>query len=134
MELVPRTTTERRVIWIWSNGRRNQSGQGCLPEFAGNFLRKTFPFWLSNFNASSIRRLLLNGRGVIEHVRKVLNVDFDEQRPIVPHGRAPTRLFVGTLFGRLKVVGWSTNLQSSRGVTRERRRLLARRVAQLFLK
>lgn len=46
-------------------------------------------------------------------------------------GHVPTKVFRGQLFDRIRVVGWSTNLQSSYGVTNDLRRALAEKTAEL---
>jgi hypothetical protein len=58
-------------------------------------------------------------------------VNFQKEFPLsVPAYQEP-KLFVGTLFDRVGVVGWSTNLQSSFGVTNELRSAIANRVAEI---
>ena len=43
-------------------------------------------------------------------------------------GFQPTRIFRGRLYGRISVVAWSTNLQSSWGVSNALRKEIARTV------
>ena len=63
----------------------------------------------------NIRLVLLNGRRVLEQVRKVGFVDLEEVG-YLSGGQGQCQLYVGTA-GRIRWVGWSTNLQSSWGVS-----------------
>ncbi|MFM8396378.1 MAG: hypothetical protein ACKOAH_01000, partial [Pirellula sp.] len=53
---------------------------------------------------------------------------------IAGFGNSDTKMYAGTAFGRLVIVGWSTNLQSSFGVSRQLREELARRVKDATMK
>lgn len=77
-----------------------------------------------------LRLLLVNGRAVMRQLRRTIVDDFEEDDPIVGHGHVATRLFVGAV-GRVRVIAWSTNLQSSFGVTKKLQAELARRVAAM---
>ena len=98
--------------------------QNRLMDADAEFIRQQ----LSNEN---IRLLLVNGRGVIDQLQQKLGATLDEVDPIVGLGRNATHLYCGTLFGRVSVIAWSTNLQSSFGVTSELRTAIANRAAQL---
>jgi|GEM_PF-385210 hypothetical protein len=79
--------------------------------------------------AEPIRQLLLNGRAVVNAFQSVLGGRLEQQPPAVADGTATTRLYSGSYEG-IPAIGWSTNLQSSRGVTKLLRQKLAARVAQ----
>ena len=79
----------------------------------------------------NIQVLLVNGAGVIGQLKKYTVAKLDEVDRIVGYANVDSKLFVGTLLGRIKIVGWSTNIQSSFGVTRELRGEIARRVGLL---
>jgi hypothetical protein len=95
-------------------------------------LRADGPFLLEQLRNEKIKLLLVNGKGAFVQLQKLTAMSFREkslnlsvrvyQKPV---------LFVGTLFGHVRVVGWSTNLQSSFGVTNELRSELACRVAEI---
>ena len=88
---------------------------------------------LSNEN---FELLLVNGTGVINQLKKVFQRGFrerclDELGPIPRFGSYPTRLFTGCVLGRVRVIAWNVNLQSSRGVSGRLRAALAEHVAQI---
>jgi hypothetical protein len=58
----------------------------------------------------------------------LLDIREEELAGFLRHG---TRLFSASLFGRIKVLAWSTNLQSSYGVTKEFREELPKRLVAL---
>jgi hypothetical protein len=69
----------------------------------------------------NIRLLLVNGGGVWIQLKKAMRNDLvvDHHQGIIDAGLAfhPTRLYSGRLFRKIDVIAWSTNLQSSPGVT-----------------
>jgi hypothetical protein len=69
----------------------------------------------------------------LRQLRRSMNDDLElqEVRSIEGFASRRSRLFVGRIFGRVRVVAWSTNLQSSFGVTAELRKELPKRVAAL---
>ncbi len=79
---------------------------------------------------SSIRYLLLNGRSVVTEFQKAFDV-LEEQAPLADAGYQRCCILTGLLFERIRVIGWSTNIQSSFGVTGERRQQLAQRIKQI---
>ena len=95
-----------------------------LMDADAEFLRQQ----LSNEN---IRLLLVNGRGLIDQLQRRLGATLDEVDPIAGLGRYDTPLFRGTLFARVSIFAWGTNLQSSFGVTSELRTAIANRVTSL---
>ncbi len=103
-----------------------------LPKETRNGLMETdVRFLLEQLKNENIRLLLLNGAGVINEFQTRTNIDLIEVDRVNDLGRNKTKLSTGTMLGRIKIVGWSTNIQSSFGVTRELRREIARRVASL---
>ena len=78
----------------------------------------------------SIRLILVNGSGVATLLQRTLKCALDEVDRIEGLGRYPTRLYNGTAFGRVSIVAWSTNIQSSYGVSGELRSEITQRVAE----
>jgi hypothetical protein len=87
------------------------------------------PFLAEQLKNERLRLLLVNGMSVIRQRRRTLAPQLEELKPITGYAHVNTRLFAGTAFDRIRVIGWSTNLQSSFGVTNELREELANRVA-----
>jgi hypothetical protein len=71
-----------------------------------------------------IRIVLLNGRQVIEQIRSSRLVRLEHCDRIPASARVPCSLYCGE-FEMVRFVGWSTNLQSSRGVPRDFRSRLS---------
>ncbi len=88
-------------------------------------------FLRHQLTAENINLLLVNGRGVKDQLQRKLGATLREVTPIAGYGNRDTRVFVGTLLDRVRVIAWSTNLQSSFGVTNELRTKLANKVARL---
>ena len=67
----------------------------------------------------NIGLLLVNGSGVWRQLCRRLGVEDIHSFPDALSGFSyhPMRFFSGSLFGRLRILAWSTNLQSSPGVT-----------------
>jgi hypothetical protein len=78
---------------------------------------------------SNVRLVLLNGAAVVGQVSRTGLAQLQEVKQ-VPIGRTQCRLFAGEGRG-ISYVGWSTNLQSSFGVSTEFKQLLAREVQVL---
>jgi hypothetical protein len=92
-------------------------------------LTEDAPFLAEQLKNERLRLLLVNGTSVIRQLRRTLAPQLEELKPITGYAHVDTRLFAGTLYDRVRVIGWSTNLQSSFGVTNELREVLASRVA-----
>lgn len=88
-------------------------------------------FLAEQLQSENMKLLLVNGSAVIRQLRKTIVEDLEEVEPLVGYSHQDTRMFVGSAFGRVRVVGWSTNLQSSFAVTKELRDELVIRVGQL---
>jgi hypothetical protein len=86
-------------------------------------------FLLTQLRSERIAFLLLNGKAVVDAFRSVLSGQLDPVGTIEDR-TVTTKIYVGA-FGSARVVGWSTNLQSSFGVTKDLRSQLAQRVAEL---
>jgi hypothetical protein len=93
-------------------------------------LERDVPFLMELLREGSIRILLLNGTSVVRQARKSLDISLKEHASLNDGDYQPCRLFTGWLFGRIRVIGWSTNIQSSFGVTKERRQALAQRIRE----
>ena len=89
-------------------------------------------FLSDQLSRENISILLVNGSGVIRQLKRSLNVNFVEHDPITGYRNHDTRLFTGTIFGNTSVIAWSTNLQSSFGVSTELKTELAKQVAALI--
>ena len=87
-------------------------------------------FLAEQLRTEPIELLLLNGRGVIDGFVNALDGQLTQVPGVVNDGGAPTAFFLGS-FEDVRVVGWSTNLQSSYGVTRVLRERIAARVREL---
>ena len=88
-------------------------------------------FLAAQLQNGNVKLLLVNGTAVIRQLTTTIVEDLEEVEPLVGYAHQDTRLFVGSAFGQVRVVGWSTNLQSSFGVTNELRAELANRVGKL---
>lgn len=88
-------------------------------------------FLAGQLQNENLNLLLVNGMAVIRQLKNTIGQDLEEIEPMVGYARQNTRMFVGSALGRVRVVGWSTNLQSSFGVTKELRAELANRVGKL---
>lgn len=88
-------------------------------------------FLFDQLSNENIKLLLVNGSGVIRQLKRSFNTQLNEADPIVGYGHHDTRLFTGTICGGVQVVAWSTNLQSSFGVSTALKTELATQVAAL---
>ena len=89
-------------------------------------------FLNEQLSRENIEILLVNGTGVRDRLTRSLDVTFNEQDPIVGFGHHDTRLFTATMPGGQFVVAWSTNLQSSHGVSTDLRMEIAAQVEELI--
>jgi len=92
-------------------------------------------FLLQQLRNENIATLLLNGRGVIDNFQSAMGLVL---HPVELGTAECDRLsgksvafFRGSLFDRVTVLGWSTNIQSSFGVSNEMRRFIAEKVRDL---
>jgi uracil-DNA glycosylase len=95
----------------------------------GRLLDDGVPFLAEQLRRSTPKLLLINGAAAWNQAVSMLGVRF--QNVAVTETTARTRFAVGHVFGTIPVLAWSTNLQSSWGVTSDLRRNIARRVAEL---
>jgi hypothetical protein len=91
-------------------------------------LRDDVQFFRQQLEQESLKLLLVNGQSVVSQLKKSGVCDIEEIEAIAGFGNYDTKMYAGTAFGRVAIVGWSTNLQSSFGVSRQLREELARRV------
>lgn len=78
---------------------------------------------------SNVHLVLLNGATVIEQLQDIGLAGLHEVKKI-PKGNTTCRLVIGEGHG-ISYIGWSTNLQTSFGVSNEFKQLLAREVKEL---
>jgi hypothetical protein len=93
-------------------------------------LNEDVPFLRDQLERSKLAVLLINGSGVRTWAAATLGIEFAEVAGVGQDG-AVTGFAVGKFRETLPVLAWSTNLQSSWGVTRARRRAIVSRVSQL---
>lgn len=104
---------------------------GLSKEIRLRLIESDIPFLMEQLANENIGILLVNGAGVIDQLKEYTDAKLDEVDRIVGYANVDSRLLVGTILGRIKIVGSSTNIQSSFGVTRELRNEIARRVGLL---
>jgi hypothetical protein len=88
-------------------------------------------FLVEQLENERLELLLVNGRGAFKALQAMTGVSLAEQEPLCGYAHFVCRLFVGTILGKTRVIAWSTNLQSSHGVTNEFRAVLGKRIAAL---
>lgn len=88
-------------------------------------LAEDVEFLAEQLKHSRIRTLLLNGRGVVAAFQEAFAVRIAQVT-----GVERTAFFVGWL-SDVRVIGWSTNIQSSFGVSNALRRRVAERIGEL---
>ena len=79
----------------------------------------------------NITLLLVNGNGPAQQVRRKLGATLRDIDYIDGLWRHRVRLCEGKVFGRVRVISWNPNLQSSRGVGNELKLEIAKRVADI---
>jgi hypothetical protein len=89
------------------------------------------PFLRDQLDRSHFRVLLINGSSVRRWAAATLGIEFASVAEVARDG-AVTGFAVGKFNGKVPVLAWSTNLQSSWGVTRARRHAIASRVSELI--
>jgi hypothetical protein len=88
------------------------------------------PFLRDQLDRSAFRFLLINGSSVRGWAAATLGIEFANVAGVAQDGTT-TGFAVGKFNGKVPVLAWSTNLQSSWGVTRARRHAIASRVSDL---
>jgi len=96
-----------------------------------SILNEDVLFLAEQLKHEGIRYLLLNGQSVIRHFCRMFDVQLRDDVTLTEDGHVATRIVRGTLLGRIQVIGWSTNIQSSFGVTTERRQAICKRVSEI---
>ena len=87
-------------------------------------------FLRTQLRSEPIRLLLLNGRAVLTAFQTVLGARLVLENKTVSDRSVTTQVYTGW-FGDVQVIGWSTNLQSSFGVTNVLQTRLGERVRRL---
>ena len=89
------------------------------------------PFLARQLENERLRLMLVNGMGALRELRRLMagQLELEEIDPITGYGYTLTRVFAGQAIKHVRVVAWSTNIQSSHGVSVELRRELTKRVA-----
>jgi hypothetical protein len=89
-------------------------------------------FLVEQLKRDGIELLLANGRSVLEELKRATKLKLAEMKPAEESGGRDTAgIYIGELYGRVRVVGWTKNLQSSRGLTNALRARIAERVGEL---
>ena len=88
------------------------------------------PFLARQLESERIELLLLNGVSVVDTFSSKFGVELERQRERVSDRTVATTLWSGH-YNEIRVIGWSTNLPSSFGVTRRLVAELAARIASL---
>lgn len=88
-------------------------------------------FLADQLRNENLRLLLVNGIAVLRQLRRTIPAKLEVADPIIGYAHFDCELFAGTILDRVRVVAWTTNLQSSFGVTTELREELAKQVAVL---
>ena len=102
---------------------------GKLPKvLQNNLIDADAGFLRQQLTNESVKLLLVNGKSVIDQLQRKCGARLTEVDRI---GNYNTRFVVGRVFDGVCVVGWSTNLQSSFGITTEWKAVIASRVLQL---
>jgi hypothetical protein len=80
-----------------------------------SLLAEDTAFLQSQLRNENIRLLLVNGNAVWRELKSAMrnNLTTDGSETIDCHADTPTRLYTGRLFGTIKVIAWSANMQSS---------------------
>jgi hypothetical protein len=108
---------------------------GLDPGVRSILLRADAPFLAKQLSNSQVQVLLINGKAVVEQFQESFNVLLADEPPIALDRKSAKSDFrSGKLFDRIGVIGWTTNLQSSHGVTSEFRATLRDRVGTLAKK
>lgn len=88
-------------------------------------LESDAPFLFEQLRQGHVRVLLLNGRSVIEKFQAIAGIRLKDVGCLTGPLRAPSRILAGQMQEGIPVVGWTMNLQSSRGVSSHLRSELA---------
>ena len=93
------------------------------------------PFLAQQLQNEKIEVLLVNGRGVMQALQQFMGLELQAAEIIKGVPGTPsipdTHLYVGSLFGRVKVVAWNVNLQGTPGMSDAAARLIGSRVSVL---
>jgi hypothetical protein len=95
----------------------NPTWNELSPTVRAVLVRGDVSFLSRQLQAENIELLLLNGAAVVDAFRDYLGGELAREPDTIQDRRVTTRLWTGRYNGT-RVVGWSTNLPSSYGVTR----------------
>ena len=96
-----------------------------------DLLERDVGFLMQQLRYYPFEVLLLNGRGVMTAFQRLAEFAFEHSRRLSGPSHAPATLSYGRWESRLMVIGWSCNLQSSHGVTKELRGEIAKSVEKI---
>lgn len=108
---------------VW--GKLTSESKRCL-------LDDGLPFLKAQLSSPKLRAVVANGSGVLKCLKKQLNVRLTPAARLNGPRDRPIDIVMGQLRPGLRIIGWSPNLQSSRGVTRLFRKELAVEVGKLL--
>jgi hypothetical protein len=94
------------------------------PGVRQSLLEEGLPHFRSQLQFGNLRLVVLNGREVLDHVTRIRLARLEARGTLEVNAHLSCSLCSGHGQG-VRFVGWSTNLQSSRGVSREFRDRLA---------
>ncbi len=105
-----------------------------LPPLARQtLLHQDAPFLATLLQNGRFDYVLLNGAAVIrEFERTILGRSLPIIPPALTVGSVVTSFSMGRMTSGIRIIGWSTNLQSSFGVTHELRTSIGQRVAEIL--
>lgn len=82
-------------------------------------------------DSDSLKMILLNGRTVIDSFKEWSDVELNKTQFEIRQGRN-IDIVTGMYKNRVRIIGWSLNIQSSFGVSKEDIEYLASKVQSLF--
>ncbi|MFD3166808.1 hypothetical protein [Herpetosiphon sp. NSE202] len=88
-------------------------------------------FLAQQLQHEQIRLGLINGRGVMNALAEAYGLQFVPAAAPVSDRSVTTQFFESMAFGNVRLIAWTTNLQSSVGVTNTLRAAIRQRVAEL---
>jgi hypothetical protein len=108
----------------WATDPTWRNLRGALKK---NLIEADSAFLQEQLSRVRIRRLLLNGSGVVNAYTRKFGCELAEK--VIP-GKVGWKLFVGCNAQRVKVIGWNKNLQGSYGVKNEDIEALGREIVK----
>ena len=123
----------RPAISILFSGRRDPVW-GKIADWSvrQELLNSDVPFLRAQLLNSGIEYLLLNGSSVMHQLKKAFGLVYAKEDPIHRNNGSTTKICSGVLFEKIRVFGWSTNIQSSFGVSNELKTKIGIRIAEMI--